>query len=162
MKNESNLFSHEVVIISEAIHFFNYKNQKAMKTMFRLFFLGLVIIFPQAAEAQLLSLSGYVKNFITDEPIENAAIYEESSGIGTITNSDGYYKLLLQKGEQKLKITSAGSLSFNSTFKMVSDTIISVELKPQNFIENKVVAGNEIEKESVSEKEKTTTVRKQR
>jgi hypothetical protein len=115
--------------------------------------LGIVIIFPLATEAQLLSLSGYVKNFMSGEPIENAAIYEASSGIGTITNSDGYYKLLLQKGEQKLKITSAGSLSYNSTFYMVSDTIISVELKPQNFSENTVVAGNKLKKDSVPEQE---------
>jgi hypothetical protein len=133
-----------------------------MKTMFRLFFLGVVIIFPLSTEAQLLSLSGYVKNFISGEPIENAAIYEVSSGIGTITNRDGYYKLLLQKGEQKLKITSAGNLSFISTFNMESDTIVSVELKPENYIENKVVAGNKMEKESVSEKEKSTSVRKRR
>lgn len=130
--------------------------------MFRLFFFGVVFIFPQAAEAQLLSLSGYVKNFISGEPIENATIYEASSGIGTITNSDGYYKLLLQKGEQKLKITTPGSLSFNSTFNMVSDTIISVELKPQNFAENNVVAGNKMEKDSVSEKEKSTSAKKRR
>ena len=130
--------------------------------MFRLFFLGVVFIFPQAAEAQLLSLSGYVKNFISGEPIENATIYEASSGIGTITNSDGYYKLLLQKGEQKLKITSAGNLSFNSTFNMVSDTIISVELKPQNFSENSVVAGNKLKKDSVFDQEKSSSVRKRR
>jgi hypothetical protein len=162
MKNESNLFSHEVVIISEAIHFLITRFRKAMKTIIRLFFLGVVFIFPQAAEAQLLSLSGYVKNFITGEPIVNATIYEASSGIGTITNSDGYYKLLLQKGEQKLKITSVGSLSFNSTYNMVSDTIISVELKPQNFSENNVVAGNKLKNDSVFEQGKSSTNRKRR
>jgi hypothetical protein len=133
-----------------------------MKTMFRLFFLGVVFIFPHAAQAQLLSLSGYVKNFITGEPIENAAIYEASSGIGTITNSDGYYKLLLQKGEQNLKITSAGNESFKTSFTMLADTIVSVELKPQNFSENSVVAGNKLEKDSVSEQEKSSVVRKRR
>jgi len=130
--------------------------------MFRLFFLGVVILFPQVAEAQLLSLSGYVKNFITGEPIENAAIYETASGIGTITNRDGYYKLLLQKGEQKLKITSAGSESYNATFVMASDTIVSVELKPHNFSKNSIVAGNKIVKDSVSEDEKSNSARKRR
>jgi hypothetical protein len=133
-----------------------------MKTMFRLFFLGVVIIFPLATEAQLLSLSGYVKNFISGEPIENAAIYEASSGIGTITNSDGYYKLLLQKGEQKLKISSSGSQGFNTTFVMASDTIVSVELKPQNFSENNVVAGNKLKNDSVSEEGKSSSIRKRR
>ncbi len=130
--------------------------------MIRLFFLGIVFIFPQAAEAQLLSLSGYVKNFITGEPVENAAIYEADSGIGTITNKDGYYKLLLQKGEQKLKISSTGSESYNATFVMVSDTIISVELKPLNFSENSVVAGNKVVKDSVFENENSSSTKKRR
>jgi hypothetical protein len=133
-----------------------------MKTMFRLFFLGVVFIFPNAAQAQLLSLSGYVKNFITGEPIENAAIYEASSGIGTITNSDGYYKLLLQKGEQNLKITSAGNESFKTSFTMLADTIVSVELKPLDFFENRNVAENKLKKDSVSEQEKSSVVRKRR
>lgn len=130
--------------------------------MFRLFFLGVVFIFPNAAQAQLLSLSGYVKNFITGEPIENAAIYEASSGIGTITNSDGYYKLLLQKGEQNLKITSAGNESFKTSFTMLADTIVSVELKPLDFFENRNVAENKLKKDSVSEQEKSSVVRKRR
>ncbi|WP_372949906.1 carboxypeptidase-like regulatory domain-containing protein [Mariniphaga sp.] len=133
-----------------------------MKTMIRLFFLGIVFIFPQAAEAQLLSLSGYVKNFITGEPVENAAIYEADSGIGTITNKDGYYKLLLQKGEQRLKISSTGSESYNATFVMVSDTIISVELKPLNFSGNSVVAGNKVVKDSVFENENSSSTKKRR
>ncbi len=130
--------------------------------MIRLFFLGIVFIFPQAAEAQLLSLSGYVKNFITGEPVENAAIYEADSGIGTITNKDGYYKLLLQKGEQRLKISSTGSESYNATFVMVSDTIISVELKPLNFSGNSVVAGNKVVKDSVFENENSSSTKKRR
>lgn len=130
--------------------------------MFVLFVFGTLLTFPGVVQAQLLSLSGYVKNFITGEPIENAAIYEATSGIGTITNSDGYYKLLLQKGEQKLKITSAGSESYNSTFIMASDTIVSVELKPQNFSENSVVAGNKLKKDSASEQEKGAIPRRKK
>src|SRR5690606_29090468 len=133
-----------------------------MKTMFVLFVFGTLLTFPGVVQAQLLSLSGYVKNFITGEPIENAAIYEATSGIGTITNSDGYYKLLLQKGEQKLKITSAGSESYNSTFIMASDTIVSVELKPQNVSENSVVAGNKLKKDSASEQEKSAIPRRKK
>jgi len=90
--------------------------RQAMKTMFRLFFLGVVVIFPFAAEAQLLSVSGYVKNYISGQPIENVTIYETNSGIGTITNSDGFYRLLLQSGEQQLKISSAGFEDFKTTF----------------------------------------------
>lgn len=125
-----------------------------MKTFIQIIFLGFVFIFPLPAQAQLLSVSGYVKNFISGQAIENATVYESVSGIGTITNSQGYYRLLLNRGQQNLRISSAGYEIFNSSFIMASDTIISVDLKPNSFSENKIVAGNKLKKDSTGNAEK--------
>lgn len=133
-----------------------------MKTMFRLFLLGVVFIFPRAAEAQLLTVSGVVKNYISGQPIENATIYEAISGIGTITNSDGSYKLLLQRGDRSLKISSPGLADFTTVFSMAKDTVISVHLKPQNFSEKNVVAGNKSERDSAIESENVISARKRK
>jgi hypothetical protein len=135
--------------------------RQAMKTMFRLFFLGVVVIFPFAAEAQLLSVSGYVKNYISGQPIENVTIYETNSGIGTITNSDGFYRLLLQSGEQQLKISSAGFEDFKTTFKVVADTVVSVNVVPQNFTEKNFVAGK-LDKDSANGNGQRSSVRKRK
>ncbi|SHF20904.1 CarboxypepD_reg-like domain-containing protein [Mariniphaga anaerophila] len=110
--------------------------------MFSLIFLGTLFVFPRAIKAQLVSVSGYVKNYITDKPVENAAVYEAHSGIGTITNSDGYYRLWLKKGEQELKISNAGFEDSAPTFLTASDTIVSVNLKPRSFSEGSTIAGN--------------------
>lgn len=133
-----------------------------MKTRFRLFFLGMVFLLPQAAEAQLLSVSGVVRNYISGQPIENATIFEANSGIGTITNSDGYYKLLLQKGDQNLKISSPGLAAYTAVFTMAKDTVVSIDLKPQDFVEKNIVAGNKLNKDSASEVERVVSTRKRK
>lgn len=132
-----------------------------METTFRLFFLAVVLIFPYSAEAQLLSVSGYVKHYISGQPIENATIYETNSGIGTITNSDGFYRLLLQSGEQKLKISSAGFEDFVTTFRVVADTVVSVKVVPQNFPEKNFVAGK-LDKDSANANGQRSSVRKRK
>lgn len=131
-----------------------------MRTIAGLFILSGLILFPRFAQAQLLSLSGYVKNFITGKPVENATIYEANTGIGTISNADGYYKLLLQKGKQELKVTSPGCQTYNYSFIMASDTIISVDLKSSNLSEKTVAKGNMLKNDSVSEQKKPSIIRK--
>ena len=133
-----------------------------MKTIIHLFIVGFIFILPQNAQAQLLSVSGYVKNFITGQAVENATVYEAVSGIGTITNKDGYYRLLLNRGQQELKISSAGYETFTSAFKIASDTIISIDLIRQNMPENRVVAGNKLKKDLTEAVEKAESVRKRK
>lgn len=119
-----------------------------MKTFIHFFLFCIVIILPQPGQAQLLSVSGYVKDYLTGQAVESATIYETGSGIGTITNSDGYYRLLLNRGQQNLKISSARFEKFTCSFRLSSDTIISVNLKPENMPAI-IVAGNDQQNDSV-------------
>lgn len=133
-----------------------------MKIFIQIIFLGIVFIFPKPAQGQLLSVSGQVKNFISGQVVANATVYESVSGIGTITNSEGYYRLLLNRGQQNLRISSNGYEIYNSSFTLVADTIISVELKPQNLTDTKIVAGNKIKKDSTENAEKEEPSRRKR
>lgn len=133
-----------------------------MKIFIQIIFLGIVFIFPQPAQGQLLSVSGQVKNFISGQVVANATVYESVSGIGTITNSEGYYRLLLNRGQQNLRISSNGYEIYNSSFTLVADTIISVELKPQNLTDTKIVAGNKFKKDSTDNAEKEEPSRRKR
>jgi hypothetical protein len=92
-----------------------------------------VALLPFTVQAQLLSVSGYVKNQSTSEAKHNAAVFEKNSGIGTITNSEGYYRLLLNPGQRNLEISSTGFNSYSATFNLKSDTIVSVNLMPMGF-----------------------------
>lgn len=112
-----------------------------MKTHLFYFLFWVILFLPGSGWAQLLSISGYVKNNVSGQAIQNATIFESVSGIGTISNNDGYYKLLLNPGEQNLKISFSGFNVYTSTFELENDTVISVQLKPEVLQENKFVAG---------------------
>ena len=47
--------------------------------------------------AQTYSISGYVLDSKTNEPIKNVNIYVIDANIGTITNTDGYFLLTIKE-----------------------------------------------------------------
>jgi hypothetical protein len=125
-----------------------------MKTILNFLILLAFAVVPEYGQAQLISVSGYVKNFVSEQVLENVSVYENESGIGTISNNEGYYKLLLKPGQQHLKISRHGYESYTSTFKLSNDTVLTVRLKPNNYklpelADGKILAG----KEEVSKKE---------
>lgn len=71
-----------------------------MKTIFYVYALFLLLIIPDISKAQFLSVSGYITNSVTERGIENASVFENISGTGTISNDNGYYRLLLNPGRQ--------------------------------------------------------------
>ena len=127
-----------------------------MKTILNcLLFLGVIII-PDFGYAQIISVSGYVKNFVTDNIIESATVYENRSGIGTITNKEGYYKLLLKPGKQKLTISNPGYEKFTKEFVLSNDTIIAVVMKPDSFKKLELADGDKIPLEAKLHEKKST------
>ncbi len=119
-----------------------------MKTILNFLILLGILVVPEHGQAQLLSVSGYVKNFVSDQVLESVSVYENESGIGTISNNEGYYKLLLKPGKQHLKISSHGFEHFSTKFELKSDTIITVRLKPSSYkqpelADGKVLSGKE-------------------
>ena len=111
-----------------------------MKTIINILLFGIFILMPNAGNAQMISVSGVVKDYVSDNAIENASIYEAFSGIGTISNSNGYYHLLLKPGNQQLKISSPGFEKYSQEFYLTGDTLISVQLIPINTGEKEIVA----------------------
>ena len=112
-----------------------------MKTVLNFVILLGIFIVPEYGQAQLLTVSGYVKNFVSDKVLENVSVYENESGIGTISNNEGYYKLLLKPGKQYLKISSHGFENFTAKFDLKGDTIITVRLKPDNYKQPELADG---------------------
>ena len=115
-----------------------------MKIILNFLILFGILIVPEYGQAQLLAVSGYVKNFVSDKVLENVSVYENESGIGTISNNDGYYKLLLKPGKQYLKISSHGFEDFSAKFELKGDTIITVRLKPDNYKQLELADGKMI------------------
>lgn len=90
-------------------------------------------IFPFLGQAQMVSVSGVVKNFHTGNAEKNVTVYESDSGIGTITNKQGYYRLLLRTGHRKIEFSGPGFNSFTTEFELTKDTVLSVDLTPLEF-----------------------------
>ncbi len=91
----------------------------------------LISLFPGYTMAQLVTISGYVRHAITDAGIENASVFEKRSEIGTISNKDGFFKLMLHQGKQNISFSEPGYKSFSESIILKSDTTLIIRLKPE-------------------------------
>lgn len=86
-------------------------------------------LLPSVGWAQLLTVSGYI-NDSNGGALENVSIYETNSRIGTITNQNGFYRLVLSDTLVSLKISNGGFKSIVKELKLNSDTTLIVRLEP--------------------------------
>lgn len=100
-----------------------------MKTILITHFILLLLVIPNFSWAQLVSVSGYV-NDSNGKALKNVSIFEANSGIGTITNENGFYKLTLDKGAMNLKISDNGFQPLQKQLELSSDTTFVVKLQP--------------------------------
>ena len=52
-------------------------------------------LLPGMAWAQFVAVSGYIKDSSNGKALENVSIFDSNSKIGTITNQNGFYRLIL-------------------------------------------------------------------
>jgi hypothetical protein len=107
-------------------------------------FYSLLILFgflPSFGNAQYVTVSGYVTHFLTGRAVENATIFEKNSRIGTITNEDGYYKLILAPGQMNFSFSENGFETYSDQFPVFSDTTIIVHLKPEKLVKDQDKTG---------------------
>ena len=100
---------------------------------------------PDISEAQFYSVSGYITNSVNERGIENASVFENNSGTGTISNNNGYYRLLLNPGKTNLIISRPGFETYSATFELKKDTVISAGLNSNPFPGKKIVVENDSE-----------------
>lgn len=101
-----------------------------MKTNVLSLICALICIFPVLSEAQLISVTGYVKDGKNGEGLANVNVFESNSEIGTISNKKGYYKLTLTKGDAELNITNEGFTSYAAKMELQADTMLIITLHP--------------------------------
>ncbi len=128
-----------------------------MKTLIFTPFLILFAALPNVGRTQLFTVSGYITNYITGNAVENAAVFDSVSGIGTITNKDGFYKLMLAPGNMEIIFSDPGLKSFTQQFTLVADTTLNIKLKPQKLNRSKQEENHESD---IKEKEKSHSVSK--
>ncbi len=66
--------------------------------------------------------------------MQNVSVFEVNSGIGTISDNLGFYKLLLKSDSVCLQISNTGFDVVTESFELVCDTVLPVYLFPEKSV----------------------------
>ena len=108
-----------------------------MKTLTHLCLLGALLFLQPQAYAQLISITGTVKNEFSGEAIRQLSIVDKQSGIGTISSEDGSFFLTLKKGNVRLVFSDKYYETKSVEFKVQNDTTLHVAVKHINRLYGK-------------------------
>jgi hypothetical protein len=96
-----------------------------------IYLLLLIFILPCTTNGQYAVIRGTITNEKSGISLENVNILETLSGIGTISNSTGEFRLMLDPGDAELLFTFDGYKNVTRQIKLGSDTTINIQLEPQ-------------------------------
>ena len=110
-----------------------------MRTVLTTYLFLIIMFFPMFGKTQLVTISGNITNSLSGKALDNVSIFESSLNIGTISNENGFFKLVLSQGTLEIKITNNGFNEFNQQIFLKNDTVLNVQLDPevQNRVRNK-------------------------
>lgn len=101
----------------------------------------LILFFPFTSNGQLITITGYITNEKNGNYLENVNIFESNSTIGTLTDKDGYYHLMLPNGDINISASFNGFKKYSKKIVVKKDTVFSFKLKP-------ITGAKELEKEA--------------
>ena len=84
-------------------------------------------------------LSGVVSNPKTGELIVGATVYVEESEVGTATNENGFYALILPIGQHNLIFSSIGLIDEKRAIYIYTDGVLDVGLNEQSYSLEEIV-----------------------
>jgi len=108
-----------------------------MKTVLISHAFMIIMLFPLFGKTQLVTISGNITHSESGEAMENVTVFESFSNIGTITNSNGFFRLLLLQGALEIKITKDGFNEFAQQLILNNDTTFAVKLEPEIHDKNR-------------------------
>ena len=83
-----------------------------MRTVLTTYLFLIIMFFPMFGKTQLVTISGNITNSLSGKALDNVSIFESSLNIGTISNENGFFKLVLSQGTLEIKITNNGFNEF--------------------------------------------------
>lgn len=108
-----------------------------MKKFLQLFIC--LIISVVGVNAQKYTVSGFVHDGATGEPLIGANVYEPSLQIGTTTNQQGYYSLVLPAGKRVVQWSYVGYYMKSDSFYLGQDELRSPELDEDYYTDEIIV-----------------------
>jgi hypothetical protein len=101
-----------------------------MKTIILINTFILLWLLPGMTWGQFIAISGYV-NDNSGKALENVSIYESNSGIGTISNQNGFYRLVLNDSQVNLQFANKGFKEASCEMELLADTTFIINLEPK-------------------------------
>ncbi len=97
--------------------------------------IAVLVFFPNLISAQeTATISGYVLDKNTGEQLPGATVYLTLQNKGTVSNNFGFYSITILKGDVKIISRFVGFEVMVSSFNLSQDTIIDIQLKSNNKI----------------------------
>ncbi|WP_439556013.1 TonB-dependent receptor domain-containing protein, partial [Dyadobacter sp.] len=75
------------------------------------------------------TITGYVRNAVTGEPVIGAAVFIASPSIGVTTDALGFYSLTIPRGKQVVRIRSTGMRETQRQVMLYSDGKLDIEMR---------------------------------
>lgn len=95
-----------------------------------------------AANAQKYTLSGYLRDSLTNEFLIGATVQIENTSIGASSNAYGYYSMTVNKGKVTLLVNYTGYEQKSFTIEAASNLILDISLKEKITSLNEVVVSS--------------------
>lgn len=109
---------------------------------------------PVFGNDQFVLVTGNIINEKTGNALENVSILESNTGIGTITNVNGFFSLILNKGNAEIIVSREGFKDFSKKMVLKADTALTVSLLPLLNLKSKTKDSDNQKTAEKIEKEK--------
>lgn len=109
------------------------------------FFLLCYLFSSYSLSGQSYTISGYINDGQSGETLINAALIDNLSLKGTVSNNYGYYSLSLPAGVISLAYSYVGYDTYQTQFELRKDTVININLTLNNALEEVTVIGHRTE-----------------
>jgi len=116
-------------------------------------FSALLLIAFLGAEAQKVTVSGYVEDAQSGERLPGAGVYNPDNPLqGTVTNNYGFFSITLPQEDLSLNVSFVGYASQKIDFDLKKDTLLTIRLQAGTELEEVLVEGeNQVKSSQMSE-----------
>lgn len=122
-----------------------------MKAIITCYFFSIFMLFPFIGKSQLFTISGIVTHQKIGNALEGVNIFETISKIGTITDKNGNFQLMLKTGDINISITLDGFKDFNKNLVLLNDTILNVQLEPKLTLKERQKSDEQVQIPEIAE-----------
>jgi hypothetical protein len=100
------------------------------------------LIFINAFSQNSITISGYVRDSVSLESLNNATVYEGNSKHGVVSNAYGFYSLSVAPGKVKMAVSFVGYRPRMFVFEALNDTTLNFNLSAENNLGEIIVKAN--------------------